>query len=196
MRIYEIENTKENLKDIWKLTYDIYSEQGYCKSNSNKTLRHYPHLDLIPETHVFVAEEDGILHGTITLTMDNKNGLPINNQFQEINNYRYFCSLENKNLATVWRMVTRKKFRNKCETVINLMNRTVKDGIRLGIDYLIIELNPKHEKHYKRMLGLETISQEIKDDSLNNAPAILMAGEIGSMEKHWNKFYNRLYLKT
>ena len=100
---------------VWKLTYDVYLEEGYCQPNDSGILQHYPHLDNIPETTVFCTkDDDGILQGTNSLTKDGPRGLHTEICFpEETAAVRYECYQNNLILGASWRIVTSPNNRGK-----------------------------------------------------------------------------------
>jgi hypothetical protein len=45
---------------------------------------HHPGQDVVPQTHIFVAEEDNRMIGTISLSIDNQFGLMVDSGFKPI----------------------------------------------------------------------------------------------------------------
>ena len=56
------------LDEIHRLVHDAYLDAGLIRPQPGGRLIYYPHLDGIPETTVLVAELNGVIVGTSTLT--------------------------------------------------------------------------------------------------------------------------------
>jgi hypothetical protein len=81
-------HTRKDFEAVWKLTCDIYIAEGYANPSPIKILRHYPQLDLIPETIVLPVEDDyGNLLGSNSLTVDSPAGLHVDDDFKDVADY-------------------------------------------------------------------------------------------------------------
>ena len=77
--------SREDFEAVWRLTHDMYVAEGYAEPQPDGLLRHYPHLDAIPETVVFLAEdEDGTLLGSNSYTLDGPAGLHVDDDFRDV----------------------------------------------------------------------------------------------------------------
>ena len=185
MRIFQI-STEEDLQKVWSLTYDVYLQMGYCAENPEKKLRHYPTLDLIPETRVFAIEgDDGIFNATLSCTIDGPNGLHTDHMFKEESDLvRKECQEKKLVLGAFWRIVTRPENRGTMETLLKIIDVSIKATF-LDIDVSLFTFHPKHSKIYKRILGMEVIAGPKDDTSVNNSPAVLMRGDVYTMMSKW-----------
>lgn len=180
----------KDLKAVWKLTHDMYVAEGYAQPQPDGMLCHYPHLDGIPETAVFVAEDErGRIVGTNSLTLDGPAGLHVDDDFKDLADaVRAECRREAKTLGASWRIVTEPGYRQSLDVVMRLITATIEEGRRWGgLHVWLFTFNPKHQKFYNRMLDFRTISDVRDGHSVGKAPAILMRGEMENMVRRWEQ---------
>ena len=109
-------STAEEMDEVYKLTHDQYVKEGYIAPQPDGRLRHYPHLDGIPETTVLIAVDEGRVVGTNTLTLDGPAGLHVESDsaFKTIASfYRIAAAASGTKLACSWRIVTHPEARNQ-----------------------------------------------------------------------------------
>ena len=160
--------TTEELERVYRLTHDVYVKSGYCKSKKNGRLVHYPHLDNIPETTVFIAIKNGKIVGTNSITLDGPKGLHVDEDFlNDVNKVR----AEGRRLVASWRIVTDCK---GIKPVIELISKTTDYALNeLKAETALFTFHPKHERFYKKFLNMRTIARN-GCMKLDNAPAVLM----------------------
>jgi len=167
----------DRLAEVYELTYREYVAEGYVQPNGNKQLRHYAELDGIEETTVFGAYIGSKLVGTNSLTADGPMGLPVDCDFPDkVARIRRWCRSRDLVLGTSWRLVTDSAARGNFRVLIELVRATVRKGCKLGLHVTLYSLNPRHEKAYRKFLGLETIARGICR-AVMGAPAVLMVGD-------------------
>lgn len=156
------------LDKIYYLTHDIYVKNGYYKPNEEGKLSHYPQLDNIPETTVFIAIKDGEIVGTNSITLDGIMGLHVDLDFpDEVNKVRK----ERRRLVASWRIVTN----NGIKVIVGLIKKTVDHALNiLKADTALFTFHPKHESFYQKYLNAKTIARSDCISKLENAPAVLM----------------------
>jgi hypothetical protein len=184
--------TLDDLRAVWRLTHDVYVTEGYAAPRPDGMLRHYPHLDMIPETAVFLVEdEDGRLLGSNSYTVDGPAGLHADDDFKDvIDEMRADCRLTGLRLGSSWRIATRPGCRESLPVIMQLISATLDSG-RHCADVVLYTFNPKHEGFYGRMLGLKTIAGPRQGHSVKGAPAILMRGEMREMLARWDRVVAR-----
>ena len=62
---------KEELEEIYKLRYEVYTEKGYIKKESYTNLSERDDYDLENKCHYFIAKIDDRIIGCIRLIVDN-----------------------------------------------------------------------------------------------------------------------------
>jgi hypothetical protein len=161
----------DEMEDVYRLTYRCYVQKGYCNKNDSGMLIHYPHLDDLSETRVFVAEDDvGKLIGTISNTIDSQYGLNIDEDFLgEINQIRK----ENRVLASTWRFATDEAHRSQARVARLLLDGMVAYMHATNIETCLTTVHPHHEAFHSRYLNCRTVakSEGLKDV---NSEALLM----------------------
>ena len=136
------EATEKEIKDVWRLTYDVYLKEGYCGFRRDGILRHYD-LDLIPETTVLVTYQDSILQGTNSLTADGPRGLHVDYAFKPVvDEIREECYASQRKLAAAWRILTRPTNRQSLLIVLSLIDATIKKAIDVGVLTALFTFNP------------------------------------------------------
>lgn len=184
MYIKKVE-TKEELLEVYKLTHDVYVTEGYCLAQPDGLLKHYPHLDNIAETKVFITIENNKIIGTNSFTTDGPKKLHVDEDFPfETEEVRQWCQQHNQRLSASWRIVTKESNRKSLKVLLELINISMIEFLDTA-DMVLFTFNPKHEKFYKKMLGLKTIAIGTAK-SVGGASAILMEGDSDVMANKWS----------
>lgn len=171
--IYAAETDAER-REVYALTYRVYLSEGYCEPNDACELRHYAHLDRMPETTIFLARRGGRLVGTNSLTLDGPAGLHVDGDFPEqMEEVRRECGQHQWTLAATWRIVTDPQYRNQITLLWELLGRTFCEAVEQGVDVLVASFHPKHERFYRRMVGARIIG-EAECEAVAGKPAVLM----------------------
>ncbi|MFH1022789.1 MAG: nucleotide disphospho-sugar-binding domain-containing protein, partial [Planctomycetota bacterium] len=162
---------KNELDEVYRITHDAFLERGYCRPQADGRLVHYPRLDQIKETTVFVAVSDGGIVGTISLTLDGPAGLHVDEDFKEacddIRN-------EGRKLAAGWRIATRSGYRDERGIVMGLIREVVTRAVDAGVRTGVFTFNPRHESIYQRLLNMKTVARNGETSGLQDAPAVFM----------------------
>jgi len=184
-----VARSQQDWQDVWRLTCSVYRQQCYVQSPpEDGCLRHYPHLDQITETTAIMAEEGGELVGTISVTEDGPYGLHVDETFPaKVEQVRCACDRSGKRLGASWRIVTRPESRMGFRVFRKLVTAAIGDMVRRGLDVTLYSFNPRHERAYQRLLGLETIARTEHDWSVCGAPAVLMLGRVEALRKRWRR---------
>jgi hypothetical protein len=162
------------LNTVHRLTYECYVAQGYCAPRPDGRFVHYPHLDNIRETTVFVAVRGREIVGSISVTVDGPRGLPVDRDFKEkVDGIRRWGAP----LGAAWRIVVKPGHRDG-EVLLALLQAAVRATVRLPAKVWLFALNPKHETRYQALLKFRTIARSEETRGLANAPAVLMIAGI------------------
>jgi hypothetical protein len=145
-------------------------------------------LDNIPETVVFVVEDDdGEIIGTNSLTMDGPNKLHVDEDFpKDVSKFRKCSRRMGRNLFASWRIATSPKARSTMKVVMELIRITMEEGCKRHAHEMLFSFNPKHEKIYAKLLGLKTVARG-ECDAVNSAPGVLMYVDCRSMILQWER---------
>lgn len=181
--------TQTDMSNVYKLTYQSYLKEGYCKKNDKEELIHYPHLDNIEETTVIVVYEDENIVGTISLTLDGINKLYIDEDFpEETERIRQECFEKNKNLGCLWRLATITDKNNKA-IICLLFNKTIEIMIDKEINICLFIVNPKHASFYNKIFGIIPVTTNVCKSV--SATGVLMIGEVNTIRENWAKISKR-----
>ena len=163
-----------DMEEVYRLTYRAYSDAGYCEHKPNGKLRHYPHLDEINETYVLIAIKDGLVVGTVSLTVDGPNMLHVDEDFpREVHAIRCAMCRAGEKLAGCWRIVTDPASRYQLKIIRLLLSEVSSLAYELGVDSVLATFHPKHERFYQRIVGFHTIARG-ESRSVGGQGAVLM----------------------
>ena len=160
------------LEQVYRLTYECYVREGYCRKNEAGRLVHYPHLDQSPETTVFVVDDaDGRMIGTCSTTIDNPYGLHVDEDFREQAN---LVRQEGRRLASSWRIAVDKQHRSGARVARLLIEGSIAYWHAASIQTCLMTFNPCHERFYASYMNCITLDRKDGLHDLSNAPAVLM----------------------
>ena len=71
------------LDEVYKLTHDTFVLSGEISPQANGKITTSPHLDTHPDTSILIAEQEGEIIGTITVTIDSGEGLNMEKWFKK-----------------------------------------------------------------------------------------------------------------
>jgi N-acyl amino acid synthase FeeM len=184
--------TPWDMERVWRLTHDEYVKMGYAAPQPGGILKHFD-LDGIPETRVWLAEdEDGLVLGTISITMDGPAGLHVDDDFKDVvDEVREECRREGKRLGAPWRIVTRSGCHDQLIVSMGIIGASTEWGIENHLRVTLYTFNPRHERFYRRVLGLRMIAGPRPSPSVQGAPAILMRGDLETLIPAWTKIKSR-----
>lgn len=182
--------TEDELDQVYQLTYKMYLEEGYILPNTTGRLKHYEYLDRIPETTIFIITLDDKVVGTNSITIDNQLGLHVDCDKcfdNTISKIREKCKKESLTLGSSWRLITDHSLKNDPKIVLELMGKSLEFACKNNIHVALYTFNPKHEKFYSKILGLETIDIGKCMALDDTPPAILMYSDYRIMYEKWKR---------
>jgi len=189
---FRIANTLSDMTEVYHLAYDVYLEQQYTHPNPEGLLRHYPELDGIEATTVILAEEDGLLVGTNSLTMDSMARLHTDRAFpEETQSVREECFEENRRLAASWRICTMGEGRCGMRVLMGLIGCTYKLVVGWNLQTVLYTFHPKHARIYEKIIGARVIAGPVADRSVDGSPAVLMRTDLETLVPHWTRMSKR-----
>ena len=167
----------QDMQAVWRLAYRKYLISGLCFPNSSGFLRYYPYLEKY--STVLVAEEDGEICGTISVTTDGVFGLPVDSSFHNtVNLIRY----RRQNIACVWRLVS------NSNSYKELISSVLEEMERLEVVTVLCTCHPRHVSFYRRRLRFRYV-EEVIVESVVGAPAVLLEGNLSDMIGQWGKWH-------
>src|SRR5579871_4483303 len=78
--IHPITHSRQ-LFDVYRLTYECYMSQGHFPLHPDGLWIPHPDFDHLAETTILVAELEEEIVGTVSITIDGKMGLPLDDKF-------------------------------------------------------------------------------------------------------------------
>ena len=150
------------IDQIRSLTYESYLEKGFISSNSDKRIDMYDKLDALDQTRILIAEEENKVVGSASITIDGPEGLHTDIHFKKESD---IIRAENKKLATCWRFVIDRSYRNQISLSKNIIYSTYEILEKEGIEDLILWFSAKDIPFYIRMFNAKLVA--IKEIQFN-----------------------------
>ena len=175
------------LDETRRLVHDAYLASGLIGPQPGGRLIYYPHLDGIPETTILVAELNGVIVGTSTVTCDGPAGLHLDEEYPaELHRIRG----EHRRLASSWRLAVRWDSRMYRSIFLHLLRANVGCMKERGVETCLATVLPRIVPLYRRMLGLRVVGpatsgQVCEADSLSmfRCQTVLMRGDLENLPR-------------
>ena len=174
------------LDDIHRLTHDTLVEAGDVAPRPDQKITLYPHLDVSPNTIVLVAEREGTIVGTNSLTIDGPDGLSTDFLFQRETDQLRRETLKRQRLGCSWRMATRREFRSQRTLIVDLMRQSMLNALAMDIDILLLAIDERRLTFYERLLGATAVTR--KPASLDGNITVNAALVRVNMVEGWAQF--------
>ncbi|PCJ62292.1 MAG: hypothetical protein COA79_04310 [Planctomycetota bacterium] len=161
-------------KSAHRLAYEVYFQKGYIEKNINQ--EHLLLEDQNKDTAILMVEDlNGRLVGSVTIVTDQDKPLPSSHLFhEEIEHIKHKGSI-----AEYTRFVISENARDSNHILSLLLNYAYMYSYHLmKKDYIICEVNPKHQRFYARFLAFNKLGDLKKCPLVKNAPAVFMYQEI------------------
>jgi|JI10StandDraft_1071094.scaffolds.fasta_scaffold16901_1 hypothetical protein len=158
------------LDHVHRLTHDAYVARGLTARQANGRLRYFAGVEAVPENMVLVATCEDAIVGTVSVTLDGPGGLSVDLDFKAA------CDAiraEGPTIGCVWRIVTDPGLRTGVAVVLELIRSAAFVLDRFGVDTALIQLAPRHERVYQRLLGFLPVARTAALVELAS-PAVLM----------------------
>jgi len=169
--------SEQELETVYRLTYQCYLNEGYCSKSEAGKLIHYPYLDALPETTIFIVEDpDGVVVGTCSTTLDNRHGLHVDEDFKSEAD---IVRKEQSILASSWRIAVDSRYRTGALVAKLLVEGSIAFWHASSIEVCLMTFNPCHERFYARFMNCLTLARKDDIHGLSNAPAVLMRWDAG-----------------
>jgi hypothetical protein len=95
------------------------------------------------------------------------------------------CHAASLKLAAAWRIATRPQCHESTKVIKALLNKAFDFGVKEAVQVCLFTFNPKHQRIYERLFGLRLLAGPRADGSVEGAPAILMRGDVSTMQASW-----------
>jgi hypothetical protein len=172
----------QDMEAVFRLTHECYVAQGYVTPQSNGLLLHYPEHDVLPETRVLIAFQDGQVVGSASFTLSGREGLTICHDFLDECNA---IEKEGRIIGAVWRLVIKETCRSSRQVLIGLLSELLRHGLRARVNTALIVVNPRHERVYQRLLNMQVVARKEVTGGLSNAPAVLLRCDYEHLPPEW-----------
>ncbi|MFD0965196.1 N-acyl amino acid synthase FeeM domain-containing protein [Pseudofulvibacter geojedonensis] len=176
--IYKELTDLSRLPEIHSLTYDTFVDGGLILPKEERELDLYPHLNRIRETVIIIAECEGKIIGTNSVTLDSRNGLHTDLYFRkETNQFRRI----NKRIGSSWRIATDKDHRGSIKIIMNLIKHSLLIGLKMNMEKCLFVFEKKNERVYQKLIGATTIAEKRRSADPNvdyKIHMVLMAADV------------------
>jgi hypothetical protein len=178
-----------DLEEAYRLVHNEYVRCGYMDP-SDTGMRFGLH-NFLPETTTFIATFEDRLALTITIFQDTELGLPMDALYKrKIDRLR----AAGRKVAEVGALATHPDFRNGNQNLPLYGDKIAYSYARdnLGIEDLVLAINPKHEWIYKHILLLDKIGRRKHYDYVKGADAVGYRMDLSKFENNLQKRYSTL----
>jgi len=189
---YKISKLKNfnRLPEISILVGKAFIESGLISKNFKQPVDLYPHLNTIKETTILIAESNGKIIGTNSMTVDSPAGLHTDYYFKEETDF--FRKTENKILGSSWRIATEHEYRRNIRLFLDLIQNSFFVAKESHIETCLFVFAKKHEEFYKKMIDAETLAEKICTIEPGiDLPMVLMRTDTENSQKHLSKIFTR-----
>ena len=172
-------STEEDRLRCWHLVYREYLALGYA--TAQELPYRYSIHDALPEAMTLLVEKDGVAIGTVTGFPDSALGLPADAIYRdELDAMRR----AGRRVMEVGRFTIDHAHQNQRQVLTSLMDILTIYARRVwGATDFVITVNPSHVKYYERMLLFKKQGELKSLDSVQGAPAVLLALDLALEER-------------
>jgi hypothetical protein len=144
-----------DLRRVYRLVNEIYNKSGIANKSSDGLMIHHPEQDVVPQSHIFIAEMGELMVGTLTFTIDNQFGLMVDDDFkEEIKAYRKIYS----RISAVWRFAILQEMQSDLRIMKRLIGAAALHMKWYGIPICFLTISPVHARIYKRLMQMEEVA--------------------------------------
>ena len=145
-----------DLRRVYRLVHYIYYRTGISKQSKNGLMIHHPDQDVVPESHIFIAEMGEKMVGTLTFSFDNQFGLMVDDDFRdEINFYRSIYP----RVAAVWRFAILPEYQSDLRIMRKLIGVSALYLKWYDVSVCFFTISPEHALIYERIMNMEEVSR-------------------------------------
>jgi len=168
---------------VYRLTNEYYGSKGLSNIHPDGIWALNPEFDHIPQTTVLVAQLNGDLVGSISMTNDGLKGLTVDRQFGRT------CALiraEGKRTAEIWRLVTAGTPSQQMRISAELLSTAIRRLIEEKIQTCLLSLHPDLVNLCQEKLDVVTLigGQFTPTGGLFSLPMVLMRCNLEKVAKH------------
>jgi N-acyl amino acid synthase FeeM len=167
------------LFEVYRLTHECYSANGSHLPSLDGIWIPHPEFDHIVETTILVAELDGQIVGTVSITKDGPRGLPADKQFGPT------CALmrsSRRRLAQVWRLLVRESCPLKQPISTSLLSAAVHHLLSEEIQTTLFFIQDKHAELCRKLLNAITLVRTGNGRGQPNACDTLLRSDLENLK--------------
>jgi hypothetical protein len=176
--IHPITHSRQ-LFDVYRLTYECYLARGHYLPRLDGLWIPHPDFDHVAETTILVAELEGEIVGTVSITLDGTRGLPLDEKFK---NTCMLIRSGGKRLAQVWRLLVKESCSLKDPILTSLVYEAVHHLLLRGIHTSLFFVQEQHAEPCRELLNAVTLTSALSAHGLSNARSILMRAETDNLK--------------
>ncbi|TWT81132.1 hypothetical protein CA13_25800 [Planctomycetes bacterium CA13] len=168
--------------------YECFHRSDLCLHHQSK-MRILP-FHLRPETQVFVCEQGGNVCGTISIVLDEGEGMPLAKVFADEAKQKRVAGHRIAELSSL--AISPTNSHCKPEAFAKLTSIAVAFARHHGVDELLATVHPRHARIYERVMGFRTISDVAAHGGVLGQPAVLIAAPIDDPDlviSSWHHWY-------
>jgi hypothetical protein len=177
-------NDYSRLDEIYRLTHDSLVKVGDIEPQPDGKVISFPNLDRIEQTRIVIAEKDGEIVGTVSLTVDGPDGLNTDHYFKEETDV--IRQTFNGKICSTWRMATAPEYRGSALLVRELIIESFRTAQYNSCGLCLFVFNERHVKIYQRIIKAEVIAR--RAESVDGKKQLPMAMMQMDMNRGWDKF--------
>ena len=183
---FKIADRKEEYECASRLVHDKYVQKGYMtptESGLRLSLR-----NALPETTTFIGKKEGIVISTLTLFQDSEMGLPMDAIYK---NELDYLRRQGRKIAEVGSLAVHPSVSKQDQTVLMHGNKIMHSYSRnyLGVDDLVMAINPRHQWFYEHILLFEKIGELKEYPYVKKAPAVAYRLNLNTAERQYKASY-------
>jgi hypothetical protein len=174
----EIARSQDDLMGAFRLVYDSYLRAGLIQPSQDQIRVTAYHL--LPTTEVFIAKCGEEVVSTLSLMIDGKLGIPMEQMYpEEVNSFR----ARGLKVAEVGCLADRRQRPSRYLETFFQMTRLMAQAARYrGVDMLIAAMHPRHAHFYKKLLGFRPFGNETQCPYVSDRPAVALYLDFGSFK--------------
>ncbi|QDV26843.1 N-acyl amino acid synthase FeeM domain-containing protein [Aureliella helgolandensis] len=181
-------HSREDFCNAFRLLHQQYCAAGLCRPNPSG-MRISPQ-QLQPESQVIVAEQRRQVVGTVSLTIDSKRQLPLENIFGT--EVRALRTRKLRLLEVGCLAATGSTHRFPSPVYAALTRAAIEVAQRSGTDRMIAAVHPRHSKFYERSMGFQRLSQPVAYEMVEGQLAVCVSGSPnspGNYRNPWRRIF-------
>jgi len=175
----------DDLHKVYHLAYDSFLHAGMCNRLPHQMMIHHPDQDVIPETCIFIAEENGRAVGTVSFTLDGYWGLMVDSAFKNyVDRYRDFYG----KIASIWRLVVHPDYQNDQRVIRKLIGVSAWCVKKNQVPVCFFTFSPEHARIYEKLFHFEIVCRGSDTNEFlkpEHAEVILMKLYPDKMPDRW-----------